>query len=332
MRVAVVGAGVSGLAAARALASAGVRTVVFEASDRVGGRLATWRAEPGLVFDAGATLIAPAGAEFRSFLEGLPEGSRPERIERWIAPHEGLRVLPGDPARNASARYAFPQGNQELAEVLAVGLEVRFGARVEWLDRMDGGVGVRGERFDAAVLAVPGPQALELLETMGERRPIRPDGYRSCLSVALGYPMDAPDLPWFALIDPDQRHPLGWLSLESRKVSGRAPAGWAAVVAQLSARASSDWYEVDDDAIVERTAGFVGRLFGRGWDAPKVSRVVRWRHSQPELSAMFESVNRPGSTVMVAGDGVTKGRVEYAYESGRRVAALLLEGRNGHGG
>ncbi len=306
--------------------------MVFEASDRVGGRLATWRAEQGLVFDMGATLLAPTGEEFRGLLEGLPEGRRPERIGKWIVPHEGLRVLPGDSARNATPRYAFPQGNHALAEWLADGLDVRLHAAVQWLDRLKGGVGVRGDRFDAAVLAVPGPQALELLETMGERRPIRPDGYRSCLSVALGYPMDAPDLPWFALIDPDQRHPLGWLSLESRKVPGRAPAGWAAIVAQLSARASADWFELQDDAIVERAAGFVGRLFGRGWDAPAVARVVRWKHSQPELSAMFESVNRPGGTVVVAGDGVTKGRVEYAYESGRRAAALLLEGWEGHGG
>ncbi len=332
MRVAIVGAGVSGLAAARALYDAGLRPTVFEGSQRVGGRLMGWSAPPGLTFDMGATLLAPTSEGFRELLEGLPGNARPERIQRWIVPHEGLRVLPGDPARNAAARYAFARGNQVLAEDLSQGLEVRLGSPVEWLDRFDGGIGVRGERYDAVILAVPGPEAARLLETLGERRPIRPDGYRACVSVALGYPMDAPDLPWFALIDPDQRHPLGWLSLESRKVSGRAPDGWAAIVAQLSARASSDWFDLDDATIVERTAGFVGRLFGRGWDVASTFHVVRWRHSQPELTAMFEAVNRPGGRVWVAGDAVTKGRVEYAYESGRRVAALLLEGRNDHGG
>ncbi|MCX7800011.1 MAG: FAD-dependent oxidoreductase [Fimbriimonadales bacterium] len=326
MRVAVVGAGVSGLAAARELAEAGVGAVLFEASGQVGGRLLSWRAEPGLVFDVGATLLAPVGEGFAALLESLPADERPERIRRWIAPHQGLRALPADPARNAAPRFAFRDGNQRLAERLADGLELRFGAPVEWLDKAGREILVRGEPFDACVLAVPGPIAADLLATLGERRPLRRDSYRSCLSVALGYPMDAPDLPWFALLDPDQTHPLGWLSLESRKVSGRAPSGWAALVAQLSARASSDWWGLDDDTVVQRTSVFVGRLFGRGWDSPSVARVFRWTHSQPELAAPTEAILGPESRVALAGDAFGKGRVEYAWEAGRRAARLLLGG------
>lgn len=326
MRVAVVGAGVSGLAAARELAEGGAEVVVFEASERVGGRLASWRVEPGLVFDVGATLLAPLGDGFSEMLERLPEGQRPERIGRSIAPHDGLRVLPLDPLRNAAPRFAFPAGNQSLAEWMARGVEVRRQAPVEWLDRAGAAVLVRGEPFDACVLAVPGPIAGDLLATLGERRSLGRDSYRRCLSIALGYPMDAPDLPWFALIDPNQRHPLGWLSLESRKVRDRAPTGWAALVAQLSARASLDWWDSDDETVVQRAAVFVGRLFGRGWEAPEVAKVFRWRHSQPELAAPSEAAHRPESRVVVAGDAFGKGRVEYAWEAGRKAARLVLGG------
>ncbi|MEQ1735258.1 MAG: NAD(P)/FAD-dependent oxidoreductase [Rhodoglobus sp.] len=52
----VVGAGVSGLTAARLLAKAGRRVVVLEARDRVGGRVHTDRAD-GLVTDLGASWI-----------------------------------------------------------------------------------------------------------------------------------------------------------------------------------------------------------------------------------------------------------------------------------
>ncbi|MBN1774710.1 MAG: phytoene desaturase [Deltaproteobacteria bacterium] len=56
VRAAVIGAGLGGLAAAIRLQSAGVRTTLFEALDRPGGRGTQFR-ERGFVFDAGPTVI-----------------------------------------------------------------------------------------------------------------------------------------------------------------------------------------------------------------------------------------------------------------------------------
>jgi phytoene desaturase len=56
VRAAVIGAGLGGLAAAIRLQSAGVRTTLFEARDRPGGRGMQFR-DRGFVFDAGPTVI-----------------------------------------------------------------------------------------------------------------------------------------------------------------------------------------------------------------------------------------------------------------------------------
>jgi len=56
-RVAVIGAGMAGLACARRLAAAGYETVVLEARDRIGGRIRTDRRWPGMAVDLGASWI-----------------------------------------------------------------------------------------------------------------------------------------------------------------------------------------------------------------------------------------------------------------------------------
>ena len=59
MRVAVVGAGLAGLAAADALVTAGVEPVVLEARDRVGGRVHSRELGNGAVVEMGAEFILP---------------------------------------------------------------------------------------------------------------------------------------------------------------------------------------------------------------------------------------------------------------------------------
>jgi phytoene desaturase len=81
LRVAVVGAGFGGLAAAIRLQAAGIDTVVLEARDRPGGRAYVYR-DAGFTFDAGPTVItapecleelfALAGRNMRDRVELLP--------------------------------------------------------------------------------------------------------------------------------------------------------------------------------------------------------------------------------------------------------------------
>lgn len=306
------------------LHKAGHDVRVFEASGHVGGRCSTKKIGP-YTFDTGATSVAPRGKALEEVMlvelsqEGLV------KVEKPIFTHTALRVSAGDPGMRSIERYTYLLGNETLPIRLAEGLRIRFETRVETLESRDNSYHLNGEHFDAVIVAVPLPDTIRLIETAGAQRPIGHIHYRACLSVLLGFDKDIGDLHYHALIDPEQRHPLTWLSIESVKCPGRAPAGHTAMVAQLSPQFSAMHYESEEGAIVAATVEYIERLYGQAWSNPVVADVKRWRYSQPENLALFDNVNQSGATLLIASDGLIGGRVEYAYEAGARAAKLLMD-------
>ena len=317
------GAGVAGLAAGRTLAKAGASVVIFEKSRAPGGRLAT-RHVGDFVFDTGATSIAPRGLGIEAVM--LKELDRSEliEVEKPIFTHVGLRPMPGDPTRNKVPRFTYRPGNSYLAKLLAAGLEIRLNTTVDHLERQDGKILVEGQVFDRLILTPPIPQSSLLLWSLGESRPVANVRYRSCLSIMLGFDQALPETPYHALIDVEQRHPLTWVSLESVKSPDRAPEGGSAIVLQMSPAYSQDHYQTDDEKVLKDVLPWVVQLFGPAFANPVAVDTKRWKYSQPETIAVFESVNRQPNGIVLAGDGLSAGRVERAFESGLEAAALLL--------
>ena len=68
VRIAVIGAGVAGLACARELARADAKVTVFERSRGLGGRLGT-RRQGNRAFDHGAQFITARGRPFSRYAE-----------------------------------------------------------------------------------------------------------------------------------------------------------------------------------------------------------------------------------------------------------------------
>ncbi|MBS1724985.1 MAG: FAD-dependent oxidoreductase [Armatimonadetes bacterium] len=323
MKTAVIGSGLAGLAAARTLASAGLSVKVFEARDKIGGRVETMKLGP-FVFDPGATSIAPMGQALeRVILDELPQDDL-VRITKPVVAHDGFRPVSGSVMAANTPRYNYGAGIEVLPALLSEGLDIRLSTPVDRVKASGEQYEVAGNVFDAVIVAVPTPDAQVLLQGLGEARRLSNLRYRSCISVLLGY--DAPfEAPYHALVGPDQAHPLAWLSLESVKCPGtRAPEGSTAVVAQLSSEYSKRRYAMDDELIIEETAGDVGRLMGKAFSKPVVSQVVRYRNSHPESTTSFDVVNSPMSRLVLAGDGLLGGRTELAFETGLRAARLLM--------
>ncbi len=321
MKVAIIGAGMAGLAAARTLKQSGIESVVFEKSRGVGGRVAT-RRQDGFIWDTGATSITPRGKHIEDLMLNQLDTSELVEVKLPIYTHTGLRVSPGDP-RRTTPRYTYQSGNTVLPKLLAKELDVRLDTQIDNIQADGAGFRILDERYDGLVLTPPIPQTATLLWSLGESRPIGGAKYRACITVLLGYAVALPDTHYHSLLDPDQRHPLTWLCLESVKSPGRAPEGGSALCAQLSREFTQTYYEAPDAQLVETVSGYVARIYGAGFSTPTASNVMRWKYSQPETLANFESVNPPGSRLVIASDGLLGGHVEDAYEVGVRAAKVL---------
>lgn len=99
-RVAVVGAGVSGLAAAYKLKSQGVSVTLFEADNRTGGKIRTVK-QDGLIWDEGANTMTESEIEVTKLLDDLGLRDKLQlplaQNKRYVARNGTPLMLPSGP-------------------------------------------------------------------------------------------------------------------------------------------------------------------------------------------------------------------------------------------
>jgi monoamine oxidase len=96
--VAVVGAGLAGLVAARDLLAAGLSVSVLEARDRVGGRILNHKLESGVVVEVGGQWVGPTQDRVLTLAEELGVGLFPTYIEgdHFLAVEGAVKRYAGD--------------------------------------------------------------------------------------------------------------------------------------------------------------------------------------------------------------------------------------------
>jgi monoamine oxidase len=156
-RIAVVGAGLAGLAAADALVRAGADVVVFEARDRVGGRVCSRELDNGAVVELGAEFVLPGNDTVLAFADrlglalwdkGMRYGDREPRggigvdDERMSAALVAIRSALADVPKPAGISAAELLGRLALDE----------GAREAIAARLEVSSATTADRVDASAL------------------------------------------------------------------------------------------------------------------------------------------------------------------------------------
>ncbi|MFM8820621.1 MAG: NAD(P)/FAD-dependent oxidoreductase, partial [Phenylobacterium sp.] len=235
-RIAIVGAGLSGLACARSLSREGREVRLFDKARGPGGRMSTRRVETPLGtvgFDHGAQYFTARGESFRA------------EVGRWAA--EGL-AAPW-PAAGPEAWVGAPGMNAPV-RALAGEMQVAWSHQVEALVP-DGAVwrlqvaGALSDPFDAVVLALPAEQAAALLDGKDADLAARAAASRTdpCWTVMAAF---AGRLP----IGPDtlgEDGILGWAARNSAKPGRADVEAW---VLQASPAWSQDHLEDAADTVV----------------------------------------------------------------------------------
>ena len=165
-RIAVIGAGVSGLVSARTLQDQEFSVTVFEKSHGPGGRTATRRADPGLSFDHGAQYFTARETHFKAFVE---EGVRQGIVAEWtglIVQIDGKKV---ESKTEHPVRYVGVPAMTAIATHLADELTIHRETRIVELTRVENGWeltdtnGHTYRDYDYVIVSLPAPQTTLLL-------------------------------------------------------------------------------------------------------------------------------------------------------------------------
>lgn len=318
--VAVIGAGVAGLACASELARSDVTVTVLERARGLGGRLAT-RRRGNLAFDHGAQFITARSRPFVRYVAvarnaGAAAAWTPSILEdghrNWDAPIEDW--------------YVGTPGMSGIVRPLARGLMVQTGTLVHELIRRDNSweletdTGRRLGPFNAVVAAVPAAQALSLLAPHGR-------AFRHLISVQM-----APC--WSLMVSFERGPPVasdvfrwteGPLALAAREGSkpGR-PADRGSWVIHATPRWSREHLEADAQEAAQLMLHSFATAVGSGLPAPAWVHAHRWRHAMVEQALGLPCLLDADIAAGACGDWCIAPRVEAAFESGHAMAHSVL--------
>lgn len=307
--VVVVGAGLSGVACARALREAGVRVRVVDRGRVPGGRMASRTLWDRRV-DLGASYLTVSDDGFRTVVEDWAgRGLARQWTDTFCVLGDG-----GPEAKTGPVRWGATRGLRTLVEDLAEGMDVERADLTDHDGLRDGA--------DAVVLAMPDPQARRLVGDHPVAGLLDRD-WEPVLALAARWPART----WDG-VSPTGRFDgafvngddvLAWVADDGRRRGDDAPV----LVAHSTPGFAAGHLEDPAAAAPAMTAALRGLL---DLPEPEDVHVHRWTFARPvgEREASYALEEGDGLLVGACGDGWgPTAKVETAWVSGTRLGRAL---------
>lgn len=318
--LAVVGAGMAGLTAARLCHKAGMAVTVYDKGRGLGGRCATRRRDD-FAFDHGAQFVCATDGDFRGALRGWMVSTT---AQRWRGQFEGLpkglTPFVGAPGMNAIPKLIADGLNVYLpVEITAI----RPAPKGLWalMDAEDRLLGA----YDAVLLTCPPEQAKRLSGNALDGQFDRPVRMRAVWSVMAAFQRPVPtDLDGIVM----DGQPLSWAARNSAKPErASSPESW---VLHASPDITEQFLNHPRDEVV----GDLLAAFEHWLDDPLPPQMYatahRWLYAQAEGESRDGEISffDPALGLGLAGDWLNPPSspflgLQSAWQSGKDAATRL---------
>lgn len=321
-KIAVLGAGLTGAAAAASLVRQGHQVTVFDKGRAAGGRMSSKRTEQGYL-DMGAQYFT---ARSEAFTQQVKQWLEAGQVELWrcktalLSDDEGVISLTA--SEDKQQRFIGIPSMHSPVTALLQDIPLITGCRVLRLDYQQQGWTLHSDTgqdysdFDAVLLTLPPVQAQQLLKQSGLPELFRSasDVLEPCWAVA----MQAQSIPWGDAIF--CQHPqLRFISHQQHK-TGRSSCyilHFNAAFSALHLEQSADFWFAKATDILQQELGVQGEI--------RALVAHRWLYAsqrdQVPLPGLLALPERP---LWAGGDWSYGGRVENAYLAGLSLAQAVL--------
>ena len=326
-RAAVIGAGLAGAAAARALAAHGLSVTVFDKGRGPGGRMSSRRAETPLGevrFDHGAQFVT---AKAESFSNLLDEAKAAGAADLWTGRTVSIDRGGNIESLREKTRWVGVPGMNAIVKTALEGQDVQCGVRVRHVSGEGGAWRLHAEDgtiegpFERVAVTLPPEQLIEFLaRSDGDFSEIIAEALAARLTpcwAVMTVPQTAADLGF------DGAKLLGgavrWMARMNSRPGQSGPDAWVL-------HASPDWSEAflesDPETVIRALTEEAFIRFGL--PLPVWSQAHRWRYALVTEAPGTPFRLDPTGTVGSAGDWRLGPRAELAWQSGEALGAALL--------
>lgn len=321
LNIAIIGAGMAGLAAGRTLTDHGLRVTLFDKARGPGGRMATRRHDP-YAFDHGAQYFTARDERFQRYVNAWIDGGL---VAPWLG-RIGVAENGTCHAKEGTLqRYVGVPRMSVLTRHLATELNVQLKTRIATVSRSANGwqlVDTEGQdlgHFDVVLLTTPPAQTIPLLAAAPQLQDVTKQvQMKPCWALMASF-AEALPLNFDGLFI---QHPaVAWAARNNSKPGRPQTESW---VIHASPQWSASHLELTKEAAAPKVLAAFFEATGLAPQTPTHMQAHRWRYALAEQPLDEGCLWDADLQIGVCGDWCNGSRIEGAFLSGMAAAGRVL--------